>query len=90
VPLKTYDESLDILRRSLAAARLGSQEKVHGFKRLDALTRAVEKEFHPLANFQKALAHERSISPSIGGRTVFDDKKSARQQVVAVQGSLFS
>ena len=72
VPLKTYDESLAVLRRSLEAARLGHTEKLQGFKRLDHLTRAVEDQRQPLANFDAALLHERQISASIGGRTVFD------------------
>lgn len=75
VPLKTYDESLSILRRSLANARLGNTTKIDAFKRLDRLTRKVEEDRDPLADFSKALAHERAISPSLGGRTVFDARK---------------
>jgi uncharacterized protein len=74
VPLKTYDESLAVLRRSMDGARLGHTEKLEGFRRLDRLTREVEKRREPLADFDAAIAHERAISKSIGGRTVFDDK----------------
>ena len=74
VPLKTYDESLAVLRRSLDAARLGPTEKLEGFRRLDQLTRRVETEREPFAVFDAAIAQERSISSSIGGRTVFDDQ----------------
>src|SRR5690349_1325624 len=42
VPLKTYDDSLGVLRRALDAARLGRSEKLDGMRRLDTLTRAVE------------------------------------------------
>jgi len=35
VPLKTYDESISVLRRSLDAAKLGDTEKLQGFARLD-------------------------------------------------------
>src|SRR5581483_10871437 len=35
VPLKTYDESLAVLRRGLEAAKLGDTDKIDGFKRLD-------------------------------------------------------
>jgi hypothetical protein len=84
VPLKTYDESLSVLRRSLDAAKLGRSDKVDGFKRLDALVRRVEKSpASPEANFQQVLHHERAISPSVGGRTVMDDRreqKSVRQK----------
>ena len=89
VPLKTYDESLAILRRSLEAARLGRTEKVEGFKRLDRLTRTVEHECSPLVDFDAALEHERQLSPSIGGRTVFDDRRQPGRSDAAKQLSLF-
>jgi hypothetical protein len=89
VPLKTYDESLGVLRRSLAAARVGNTEKVQGFKRLDRLTRTIENERQPLADFSAALEHERHISPSVGGRTVFDDRRSGKRTGIARQRSLF-
>jgi uncharacterized protein len=89
VPLKTYDESLAVLRRSLAAARLGHTEKVDGFKRLDRLTRTVERDRHPAADFDAALAHEQSISASLGGRTVFDGKPSGRRPNASSQLRLF-
>jgi hypothetical protein len=76
VPLKTYDESLGVLRRSFEAARLGHTEKLEGFRRLDRLTRNVGEEREPLADFDAAIRHERAISSSVGGRTVFDDKTS--------------
>jgi hypothetical protein len=78
VPLKTYDESIAVLRRSLDAAKLGNSEKVDGFRRLDRLTRSIEQGTSPQANFQDAVAHEHAISSSVGGRTVFDDKPSIR------------
>jgi hypothetical protein len=89
VPLKTYDESLAVLRRSLEAARLGHTEKVQGFKRLDRLTRTVENEDQPLADFSAALEYERQMSPSVGGRTVFDDRRGPRRNDAAHQQSLF-
>ncbi len=88
VPLKTYDESLAVLRRALEAARLGHTEKVEGFRRLDQLTRAVEEEREPLADFSAAMAHEHKISASLGGRTVMDDRRAIKKQV-PIQGSLF-
>jgi len=85
VPLKTYDESIAILRRSLDRAKLGAPDKADGFKRLDRFTRNVEKQLAPRADFDAAMAHEQAISPSIGGRTVFDDKRPPSAQL-----SLFS
>lgn len=89
VPLKTYDDSLAILRRSLEAARLGLTEKLEGFRRLDRLTRAVERQHAPLADFDAAIAQERAISRSIGGKTVFDDKIQAKRSTQKQQLNLF-
>ncbi len=79
VPLKTYDESLGVLRRSLESARVQHTEKLEGFRRLDRLTRAVEENRQPVANFNAALNHERAISNSVGGRTVFDNKPKKKK-----------
>jgi hypothetical protein len=76
LPLQTYDESLSVLRRGLDAASLGHSEKLDGFARLDRFVRAVEKQVAPKADFNAALAQERTISPSVGGRTVFDNRKT--------------
>jgi uncharacterized protein len=78
VPLKTYDESLAILRRALDSAKLDRTEKIDGFKRLDGLVRTVEQRNDPAANFERVVKHERSISRSLNGRSVFDDRKVKR------------
>jgi hypothetical protein len=74
VPLKTYDESLAVLRRSLDAAKVAGPEKSDGMARLERFARAVEERSRPVANFERSLAHERAISRELGGRTVMDDK----------------
>ena len=74
VPLKTYDETIAVLRRSLDAARVDHSEKAGGMKRLDVFARAIEQRLAPEARFDEVLAHERAMSPSLGGRTVFDDR----------------
>jgi hypothetical protein len=80
VPLKTYDDSLGVLRRSLDQAKLGHTDKVDGFKRLDNLVRTVERRAEPAADFEKVMEHEERISPAIGGRTVMDDRREARNK----------
>jgi hypothetical protein len=72
VPLKVYDESIGVLRRSLDAAKIGRPEKLDGMKRLDSFVRAVESRVAPRARFDELVADERRISPSLDGRTVFD------------------
>jgi hypothetical protein len=74
VPLKTYDESLNVLRTALDGARVGDQEKLDGFKRLNRFVQTVEKSFQPEADFAAVIAHEEAISPSLDGRSVFDDE----------------
>jgi len=88
VPLKTYDESLNVLRRSLDRAKLGDTEKMDGFKRLERLVRAVEARYKPVADFDRVLDYERSISSSLDGRSVFDDQP--RRRPPATQLQLFS
>ena len=81
VPLKTYDESMAVLRRGLDAAKIGDTEKVDGMKRLDAFVRAVERRYAPEADFDAVIAHEHAISPSLDGRSVVDDAKRGKAQL---------
>jgi uncharacterized protein len=78
VPLKTYDESIGVLRRGLDHARLDHAHKIEGFRRLDRFTRIVENNFQPRANFYQVIDHEFAISPSLDGRSVFDDRRPPR------------
>jgi hypothetical protein len=71
VPLAIYDESIGVLRRGLDAARVGDRDKLDGMARLERFVSAVRNRCAPEARFDAALAHERAISTSIGGRTVF-------------------
>jgi hypothetical protein len=79
VPLKTYDESIGVLRRSLDAAKLGDTDKLDGFARLDRFVRAIEARCAPQAGFDAVLAHERAISPQLDGRSVLDGRKRNRR-----------
>jgi hypothetical protein len=76
VPLKTYDQSISVLRRSLDAAKLGYTEKLGGFKRLDRFVRRIEREVSPRADLDAVVSHEKKISPVLGGRTAFGVRRS--------------
>ena len=80
VPLKTYDESISVLRQSLDRAKVGDPEKLDGFARLDRFVRAVEQQCAPHANFAEVVAHEHRISPALDGRSVFDDRRKRRPE----------
>ena len=79
VPLKTYDETIGVLRNGLERARVGASERLDGIRRLDRFVRAIERHATTEVDFDAALAHERSISREHGGRTVFDDRRNQRQ-----------
>jgi hypothetical protein len=81
VPLKVYDESISVLRRALDLARLGRSDKLGGMSRLDAFTREIENRLAPDADVAATITHERAISRSLGGRTVFDDRRPRRGQL---------
>jgi uncharacterized protein len=87
VPLKTYDETIHVLRRSLESAKLGESLKMDGLRRLDRFTRGVEESYAPLADFRNIVAHERTISESLGGRTARSGRK--RGQPAPRQLTLF-
>ncbi|HEX4274705.1 MAG TPA: DUF763 domain-containing protein [Bryobacteraceae bacterium] len=75
VPIKTYDESIGVLRRSLDAAKVEGAAKLEGFRRLDQFVKVVEKRLQPEADFAAVIRHERRISPSLGGRTAHRGSK---------------
>jgi hypothetical protein len=89
VPLKVYDESIAVLRRALDAAKLGHTDKLQGFSRLDRFTRAIAERRAPNADVDATIAHERAISPTLGGRTVMDDAKESRRPPRSGQLDLF-
>jgi hypothetical protein len=86
VPLKTYDEAIDVLRRSLDAARLGDTEKADGMRRLGRFVQAIEQTSSPEADFDAVMAHEHAISKSLGGRRVSGHVKLGKK---TPQPSLF-
>jgi hypothetical protein len=101
VPLKTYDESLNFLRSALDRAKVGirsgsiddrvsDREKLDGFRRLERFVRAVETRRTPQADFDAVVAHEKKISTSLDGRSVFDDQpRRGKTSKHPAQRSLF-
>jgi hypothetical protein len=85
VPLKTYDETIGVLRSGLERAKVGEPDRLDGIRRLDRFVRAIERQGQPAVDFDEAVAHERAISREHGGRTVMDDRARSRSR----QGRLF-
>jgi len=70
VPLKTYDASLDVLRRSLDAAKIDGGDKLEGFSRLNRFVEGVETDLRTDVDLPSLIAHEMALSPWLGGRSV--------------------
>jgi len=86
VPLRTYDETIAVLRCALDRARLGDADKLDAFQRLDRFVHAIEERCGPEADFDALVAHERRISPSLGGRTAAGPARPQRAQQLPLFG----
>jgi hypothetical protein len=71
VPLKVYDATLRTLRSAVERAKLGNDDKLAAFARLDAQARSLE---HAASgpDFETYVARERDRSRELGGRSVLD------------------
>src|SRR5438132_682313 len=87
VPLKTYDETIHVLRRSLEAAKIGNTDKIDGLRRLDRFVQAIEHSKAPRADFRETVAREREISSSLDGTTA--GSRPVRSKPGTKQLSLF-
>lgn len=84
VPTKVYDRTVEVLQTSLEKAKLQDRERSEGLRRLHRLVMKVEHELNPEANFEAAIAHEKQISPAVGGRSVFGWEPPKPRQVAPV------
>jgi hypothetical protein len=77
VPLKTYDETINVLRNSVEKAKIGDKEKYQAIKNLTLAAQSLEAGFEPGGEkeFNELIAKERSESYKYGGRTVFGKSK---------------
>jgi len=75
VPVKIYDETIDILSKAVRNARIGHADKQHAIKKLSELSYEAEKGFVPNAGFDQVIHNERDNSWKYGGKTVFGDAK---------------
>ncbi len=87
VPLKTFDQTIHVIRSSLEAAKVGDTERIDGLRRLDRFVRAVENSGAPRAEFDKVIEREKAISESLGGMQV--GSRSARRPARSKQLHLF-
>jgi hypothetical protein len=86
VPLTVYDETLRTLRRAVDSARLGQNDKLAALRKLDEQCRLAEAAadgkdlpIAPALALSAVIAHERRVSPRLGGRTCFDRAPRPKQ-----------
>jgi len=76
VPIKVYDETINVLKTSVEKARIGDTEKQQAIKNLTLIAQQMEKGFEPLPeSFNRVIEKERENSYKYGGRTVFGKSK---------------
>ena len=76
VPLNVYDETIGVLRRALARAKLGEDERLAAVRRLDDQARVIEGAAAVTeAEFERGVEREWAAKATLGGRTVADDAR---------------
>jgi uncharacterized protein len=71
VPLKVYDESIQVLKTSIEKAKMGVTDKQKAIQQLSVLAQKIEKNFQPGPFFDEVIKKEREQSHQYGGMTVF-------------------
>ncbi len=79
VPLKVYDESINVLQTAVEKAKMGHTDRQKAIKKLSTLSQKLEKDFIPNQNFDQLIEKEWAESHLYGGRTVFGDAQPPKQ-----------
>ncbi len=69
VPTKVYDEVISTLKKSVAQAKIGDNDKSEAIRKLTKLAQKAEKDFIPNDQFDELIAKERKEAWKNGGRT---------------------
>ncbi len=70
VPTKVYDETIEVLKRSIEQAKIGNTDKAAAIKNLTKAAQGAEEFFQPTKKLNKVIEKERADSWMYGGRTV--------------------
>jgi uncharacterized protein len=71
VPLKVYDETINVLKTSIEKAKIESSDKLKAIKQLSVISKRIEQNFEPKPFFNEVLQQEKDDSWKYGGMTVF-------------------
>ena len=70
MPLKVYDQTISVLRHAVDQAKLGNDDKLAAFRRLDEASRRLTQVEGDEVDVAALFAQERRASHTLGGRTV--------------------
>ena len=70
MPLKVYDETIRVLKSAVQGAKLGREEQIGAFKRLDVQARRLEGAAKG-PSLDTFISDELAASPELGGRSAF-------------------
>ena len=70
VPLRVYDQTIDVLKSAVRKAKLGREDELAAIRRLDAQARQAER-YATGPSLENFVAEERRRSHDYGGRSVF-------------------
>jgi hypothetical protein len=70
VPVKVYDQTIDVMKSAVRKAKLGQSEELAAIRRLDDQARQVER-FASGRDWDEIVKDEMRASPRYGGRSVF-------------------
>lgn len=70
VPIRVYDQTIEVMKSAIAKARLGQTEELAAIRRLDEQTRRMERAAGG-RSWDEVVADELDMSARYGGRSVF-------------------
>jgi hypothetical protein len=73
VPLRVYDQTIQVLKSAVQKAKLGREEELSALQRLDEQARFLERRATG-SSVETLIAEERQRSHAYGGRSVFGDE----------------
>jgi hypothetical protein len=79
VPLKIYDETIEVLEHSIQKAKIGDKDKNSAIKNLSHVAQMLEESFVPDSSIEKVIEQERNDSYKYDGQTVFGKAKKPIQ-----------
>jgi hypothetical protein len=77
VPLRVYDQAIQVLKSAVQNAKLGREEEMSALKRLDDQARTLER-YASGPRVEELIEEERENSHAYGGRSVFGDEPPER------------